>query len=460
MWPGDPLLLVVIGSNRIDAGIWQRQAWQAGSQCHVEIGQAGGLTGLGPALAQLAAQIKAQRVEVTPVPKRRGAAARCPLRILLADGWYASAIVPWNPNDASGKALIAHARASLLGSGFDLRAEDTVRVADAAYCQARWTVAYQADMLHILDEFAVAAAVNLESVAPLSVAALHALRETLPEQALVALMEGREIALWYVRNSYPKRLLRLETPSQTPQDAVDLLWRRARLRDLRLASLDKVFVLDLSGQATTSQFSAERHVIAELPALAANENVAAPLRVASLVRDGVFDLDARQRFPRLSFRRLAAASLALSVAVALCYQAVHLARVEAEEQQQLASRKAAFSPRPGPVWSKNEQQRIVAVNTAIRQLNLPVAPLLQAIQPPKDIRVAVLGVKFEPGRGGDEMPLLQLTAESRSGEEMARYAGFLASRPPLVDAYVTRHEVVDNDMLKPYRFVVTARWRE
>lgn len=455
MWPGDPFWLVVIGASRVDAGLWRRRGWQDGSVCRAAISEPGDLAALGQALESLAGHCKALG-EASAKTARGG---RCRVRILLADAWIDGTTLPWNPRALSGGALAAHARNTLIAAGVEMADDDVVRIGDAPYRQPRWAIAYPAPLLQALGEFAGALDAVLESVAPLGIAAVHALGKLPSGCALLALADENELSLWHCPNGAP-RLLAASPSGERPENALDLLWRRARLRDPRLEHIDKVAILDLAGKGVERAWETPRHVPVDLPGMAAAEATGPLLQIAAQCCDRVFELDARQRYPRLNIRMIAAASLWLGIAATVLFQAVRTTGAEADAKHKLEARTAAAAPKPAPTWSKGDVQRIQAVNVAIRELNLPVSALLQAVQPPKDIRVALLGVEFAPGRGNDDTPLLKLTAESRTGEEMARYAGFLAGRRPLVDAYLVSHEVAETDPLKPYRFSVEAKWRE
>jgi hypothetical protein len=117
-----------------------------------------------------------------------------------------------------------------------------------------------------------------------------------------------------------------------------------------------------------------------------------------------------------------------------------------------------------PKWTREELGRVRAVNAAIREINLPIGAVLRALQPPRDIRVALLGIAVEPtsadlGSADAQRATLKISAESASGTEMTRYVGYLAGRPPLERAYLVSH-VVEAGSAYPYRFTVEVAWRE
>jgi hypothetical protein len=109
--------------------------------------------------------------------------------------------------------------------------------------------------------------------------------------------------------------------------------------------------------------------------------------------------------------------------------------------------------------NKSQQEQVLAANIAIRQLNLPAAQLLRALAPPKDIRVALLGIDLSDSANESAAAKFKLNAETRSGEEMTRYIAFLADRKPFVQAYLVRHEVMQNMPERPWRFTLELTWQ-
>jgi hypothetical protein len=128
-------------------------------------------------------------------------------------------------------------------------------------------------------------------------------------------------------------------------------------------------------------------------------------------------------------------------------------------QQQLEAVQLRSAPAAPAALSRDEQARVPAVNAAIREMNLPVSALLQALQPPRDIRVAVLGVDVLGASPGATTGI-KITGEARTGAEMARYVAFVSSRKPFTGAYLTRHEIDDTTPERPYRFTVEAAWND
>jgi hypothetical protein len=152
------------------------------------------------------------------------------------------------------------------------------------------------------------------------------------------------------------------------------------------------------------------------------------------------------------------------LAGAVSTQAVnaHLVFATLTEQLHATSDAAQVAPRP-KTWSRAEMAQVQAVNAAIRELNLPISSILRALEPPRDIRVAVLSVETAVDTSvgtSSKTSSVKIFAEARSGAEMARYVSFVAERKPFTGAYLTRHEIDETSAERPYRFTVEAVWSE
>ncbi|MGK5033620.1 hypothetical protein, partial [Janthinobacterium sp. MDT1-19] len=120
----------------------------------------------------------------------------------------------------------------------------------------------------------------------------------------------------------------------------------------------------------------------------------------------------------------------------------------------------APAPARPPGWSGEEATRVRAVNAAIAALNVPLAAILRALAPPRDLRIALLSVQTGAGAAQAGAGSVNIVAEAPSSAEMARYVAFVAESRPFVTAYLVRHEVDETTAERPFRFMVEARWSE
>lgn len=141
------------------------------------------------------------------------------------------------------------------------------------------------------------------------------------------------------------------------------------------------------------------------------------------------------------------------------------------------------------VRSAAEQQdlenRARVIGEAVRQLNLPVASLFKTLQPPKDVRVALIGVDLNAktgagsgvggvsgGSGGSGVAgagaagnpaggagVLKIQAEAPNAQQMMAYVAFLDEQPLFKSVYLIKHEVTAASGEAAYRFLLEAQWR-
>jgi hypothetical protein len=101
------------------------------------------------------------------------------------------------------------------------------------------------------------------------------------------------------------------------------------------------------------------------------------------------------------------------------------------------------------------EDKIRATNAAITKLNLPWPELFAALESSKPNTVALLSLQPE----GKNRTLL-VEAESKTPEHMLAFVKRLRAEPMFEDAFLTRHELREQDPNKPYRFALELRWRE
>ena len=99
--------------------------------------------------------------------------------------------------------------------------------------------------------------------------------------------------------------------------------------------------------------------------------------------------------------------------------------------------------------------RVRAINRAIARLNLPWVPLFAAVEAAKPETVALLSLEPDAGKR-----MLKIVAETRKSADMLAFVDRLAKRAEFVNVTLQKHEISDQDVNRPYRFQLEARWRE
>lgn len=441
-WPrpaGDTLVLA-LGAHRIHGAVLGRAGWRDDSAFEVEIETAGAQQ---RDLGVLAAALRA-------IPAQSGVAR---LRVLIADSWLACASFPWSAALQHSAHAERTARTHLALAGFEIDAGATLRLDDAPFGAPRLALAYPAPLLTALAQAAQASGARLDSVLALSVAAWplagrHAL--ALQDDGLVVLARGRAGHMDDIT---------VRTVAQVSPRSLQEAWQRQCLRDPQLAALAAVPWLDLTGDAPASAAPPAPFVPVALP----QGGVAPSLRLAaaSTRRN---PLDAVADAPVVAWQRLAVLACAALLALAsVAYAFQSGAELKALQQARQAVPRSAAAVSHAAEWSSAELARVQAVNVAVRELNLPFEAILRALEPPRDLRIAVLSMSTTAGMSGSAGTpgsRVKIVAEARTGAEMARYVAFVAERRPFTGAYLIEHEIDQAAAERPYRFTLEATWND
>lgn len=157
-------------------------------------------------------------------------------------------------------------------------------------------------------------------------------------------------------------------------------------------------------------------------------------------------------------RRLRAPGLALLVLALACavgllehYRSVKLEAAGIESARALlpGERKAGRNDA-----RKTSDEDFKQAETVVRQLALPWAAMIHAVEGAASTDVAVL--QMEPDARERR---LRLTAEARNEEAMLEYLRRLGGEKGLSDTHLASHQVVTEDPRRPIQFTVLAKFR-
>jgi hypothetical protein len=468
VWPAsgarDAVLCVAIGAQSIEAGILADGRWIDASLVELPIVAAAGLDGLVQALGQLplvptpaAAHDTAHDAAATSATIRR-------IRVVIADHWLCAGQVPFSAALRRSETATAFARACLKAAGSDIDTSDIVRIDDGAHLQPRLAVVYPARVIAALDALAQRLRASLEAVLPLSVAAWHACMPPAQKRpSALAVVDDGLILLATGRKKMLDVIVRRDLRTHVDQASIDGrlrdLWERARLRDAQWADVE-LGVLSLSEASATHTAYGPGLSPMDLSPRHAVAGASVGLQLAFACASARLDVDAcAGRVKPNQWAWAAAAAIGvLSLSVMhVAWQAHREAVRVAQTIEQVNS--AAVTEVTEPAWTREETSKARAINTAVRQLNLPFSDIVRALQPPRDIRVAVLGLEVleTASQTGASGPTVKVVAEAKTGAEMARYVGFLMDSRPFADAYLVHHEIVDSAGERPFRFTVEVR---
>ena len=456
------MFYVAVGATRVDAaaraGEGARARWIEGSALAAAVAAAG--SDAGDPLDALLAALQA----IQPGP---GALAAGRVRVVVDDHWLAVAGVPWSPAAMRVAADQAYARAHLAAEGFEVGPFDTLRLDDGPYGVPRLAVAYPAALVSALQQLAERFGARLGSVLPLSVVAWKFARKVGAGRAdAVAVVDAGSTL--FVQGGQgggdgaAAVIARLHAgPGANGLPSALEIWRRLCLRDPRLAGAGRVALVDLVNAPGSGTPLEPPFEVVRLPASENASSVALALRLAAAARAAGMPLDALRSVPKQGAVRWAAVALAAVVAGTAVLHAARTSHTAQRRAVQLQGTATVAPPAARPVaWSREELAHMQAVNTAIRQLNLPIAAMMRALQPPPDIRVAVLSVDTADRAAAAGASSVKIVAEARTGAEMARYVAFVSDRKPFTGAYLMRHEIDDGSPERSYRFTVEALWSD
>lgn len=465
MWPAkkDPqgILYLAITARHIEGAVRCEGDWLSETRLRAEIDQSLSLDtatesvsktlGLWQVLLQQALSRSATKVSIVEI------------RVVVADSWLNQVCIPWS--SALQEPLAAHAymRSQLMLAACEWHDGDTIRSDDAAFGMPRLIVSYPAGLLAALTLLATNLKSSLGSVLPLSTAAWRQKKKTGGSRVLALLDDdwmliaqgARRVTDVQVRTGFGE-----EDTSSSLIPALVSQWKRMRLRDSRLQDVERLQVLALRPNLRRAGEAVSEIEWMILPAQQTGSIVSVPVQLAQLASQSCLALDAipivQARGRR--YRLLAAVTLIFAAAMgALAWQSS--TRLRAVEARLIAQRKVPSAVMKAPRWSKEEAARIQAVNSAIREMNLPIGALMAALQAPREIQVALLSVDFSRP-GASEQSVARIQAEARTGADMARYVSFLSDRAPFSGAYLTRHEIAVTEPEQPYRFTVEVSWRD
>jgi hypothetical protein len=391
---------------------------------------------------------------------------RVSISVLISDNWLAHTTLPWSDAIRSRKSD-QFARSCLAASGVVTGSADPVRIADDAFGEPRLCVAYRAQYVDELSQLASEINGRLDFILPLSIAAWSYVRREEKGMNAFAVVDKGAITLGYGSQSLQEVWVRSGNNDKTDdlnESAIELqrLWQRAKLRNPHFHNLNKLYVVNLL--SSDIPLPSESYIQIDTGKLRRAEVLLSPalLLAANIRKSCAHSLNVVATPKRMSPSALAVSLIALIVALGLSAQAWNKQQQIKRITDRRAAEIVARSARPFQVsLSKEEIVKAKAYNAAIRELNLPIASLLRALQPPADIQVAVLSVDTGSDVADDDQgAVVKIIGEAKSGTDMTRYVSFVSDRRPFSMAYLTHHEIDDARAERPYRFSLEARWSQ
>lgn len=388
------------------------------------------------------------------------------IHVLISDTWLGTVSLPWTDTLRRAAETSNFARTQFLSSGMEIDREDQIRVDDQPYGEPRMAVSYPAACLRTLNDLAKILDGVLISILPLGYAAWGWIKKQHKDTEALAVMERNHCTIVYGASGihgvtacdFPD--LKGDENFSERHRVLNMQWRRMGLRDARLGLVDQLPVLDLGSCGFDENMSNFR--LHAIPERNDGIEISPVLQLAALIGSRGHSLDVISAIKDMTPAKWAIVTLILVGALWMFGQAwnqsVQAKEILAEKESRI--KKAEVAPAQ-EFLTKEEVLKVQAFNTAIRELNLPISGLLHALQPPRDIEVAVLSVDAAGTPDSSETSsMVKIVAEAKTYADMARYVSFVAERKPFDGAYLMRHEIDENQNIRPYRFSVEARWSE
>lgn len=453
-------LNIVIGAKTLECGVTHDRGsdrqWLAESLLDFALTDTDDLSSL---LHQLCATLqRLQNMSILPAIDN--------VCVVVADSWLALVGVPWSPSLKSAEDAEAYARNHLQEGGFSPEPDALLRLDDAPFGAPRLVVCYPRLVVSSCQEVASQLQARLVSLLPLSLAGwVVAKRSGQKRNKVLAVLDDALLIVARSNNttgSNPSEVtvrVRPARPGLADQELLDI-WQRLSLREPQLAALKTVPLLDVRRNAGGRNLAAKPFEALNFPGDGGIKEASPCLHIAAGLSTFPVILDAISPAGANPWSRWLAFGTAALLAVGACFELLQSNAAFNSALTQLNVATSAAQPAPKPTaWSRDEIAQVQAVNIAVRELNMPIAPLLRALEPPQDIRVAVLSVEMGAAALA-QTSSVKIVAEAKSSTDMPRYVAYIAESKPFTGAYLTRHEIDENNPGSRYRFTVEALWSE
>lgn len=372
-----------------------------------------------------------------------GKDARC--SIFVSPCWIGHACLPWSTEWTSLKSAKLAARDFLESVGIELKPDDRVQIGDGSWGASRLITSWPGSICEALERFCTELACRKVEILDLSAAIVEFRR---PERDGVSIIiEHAQGGLdWYSFGRRESSVMvdeasRLIGLSDTIAPVMDQLQRLGWIKGEEF--IDESSILDL--RLEDSDLAARLLTWSKSTA----KNVGAP---------GIGRGSTTNAARTASWITLAIGAV---MTAGLLMQATRYSTMSAEITANYAGttnaqNKEIFKP------TEAQAKKIRAVNSAVRDLNLPLRSIFKQLVPPQDIAVGLVGLEVVSSSANDDLQMLKITAESRDPIDMTRYVAYVSSKSHFVSANLTKHELTEGSATrtpKVYKFQLEASWR-
>jgi hypothetical protein len=443
-----------VGSTQVQAAVCIQGAWHTDSLVTVPItsarqpGDQASWDSLAKALELLNQAMK---------PKlSKWVGQRLKMHVVLAHEWIDQASLPWTNGLANGMSAAA-IRTGISEQMGSTEAQDEVRAEASGWQKPRWALVYKKRLMELLESCAQTLNLVAETLLPEAAVVGTAVTVNTRAQFVCAYVADQTLRMLEIQKGKVYAVLQRPMVGEQDSKAVAQVWQGVSLRSPHWQEQEFILLTD----AKTSTQGVQATFRTQPWPQASQASIPCMLRALSQMAGSRHDLnafDTRNRGARL----LAILPLLLMGLLIIGLGGKWLQDAQRLKQVRLSNAsvlQGVSAKQPSNSLNKAQLEQMAASNAAIRQLNLPVEQLLKALQAPKDIRVALLGVDLNDAGSESSLPKLKVNAEALTGEDAARYVAFLADRKPFVSAYMVRHEIQQNMPEKAWRFTMELTWQ-
>jgi hypothetical protein len=383
------------------------------------------------------------------------------LVVRVADPWLPMAVVPWSDAHLRSTGAIEAARQCLRDSGFDIAAEDTIRLESAPFGEPRLAVAYPAALLSSLGRCSSTSGLRLSSVMPFGYAQWARRRR----EADASFVSDSTSGSLYVSTRDRRCVADVVVRRWTSEGEEHVFIARERLRRPTLSATTVIAGVGPSASSTRRALSdalKDQHRDSDVvqgetaDASTVQEEVHSPA-------DYCTDIDAVRNSgparPRVVATAIAATTFCAALAIGWSSLASTTAKLVAA--QHLASRTPTLDEMPRSQIV--DALRTDAVAASVRVLNLPLLPILSSLKPLPEASVLIQSVEIVPNRldrgTGRSVPhtVVRLVARAASEEDLFGYLRTLSDRVGQ-PVRLSRHEYLQGESGMRWQFSADLVW--
>lgn len=462
-------LFVIIRNNRVELGSLSQadggNAWNSIAQSAIPVSDdQQGFSALCEALEEILSKDECSEKKWHDI------------HVIASERWIQSLSVPWSHALLRAETEQLFLRDQFLASGVTLAPTDLLRVGDGPEGQPRLATLYSDQLIQALSAWSLRLGGHLISVQPLYLAGWACLTQskitTVSREKssphswrVLAISDVDSVTLVYGASGTSAEKGIIEGISHRFADlakdeigGVQMAWRRFVLRNPQFNVLEEFPVFNVSsGRFLYVGRDGSHRPVSALT----SKGIGDFIQAAHLMTGHPLRLEnGAQRWK--PWHWLTSFILLLTV----LFFAIRIG-FTASEHRKISEKiseihRSATNSQAVKSLSKEEKSRIQSINRAVRDLNVPVDALLEALIPPKDIKVAVLGMETvgKTLSASSKTSSIKLTGQACSTADMARYVAFVSDRKPFSGASLLRHELSEKLGRCPYKFTVEAKWSD